>query len=584
MSQGGLVLPTTGVFSGLTEQNNINAALAALVSLNSGPTAPSVVTNGMLWWNTTTNLVQQYDGTNWNNLFYVDAANHLSYAQLGGGAQTNIASASTADLWSVPSDSINITGTATITQFANASAVLGTMKVVTFAGALTLTQGTPLALPNNGGNITTAAGDWCLVLATGATNVKVVFYQKANGQALSFNSNFTGAVSINGAITPASLLGSVNDYNPTGLSTANIIRQASGAAYNITGLTAPAVNGTRITIQNVNAVGGPVITLTANDANSAAANRFLFPHPTSLAPEQSVTVVYDSTSGGWRLEHKIYASPIQGGFKNLRVFNVATVFGDTAPASPNTQVSIAADELIVEDGTGNSARLSSVNQTVNIGASGVGGLDTGTVAVNNWYHLWIVFNPSTNTENCLGSLASTLGGLTLPAGYTFAARVGAAYYLTNNSVTGFQRFTQYGRRQQYAVTASTPTPVIPNIANTGSGVQAGTYSTTSPTLAAVSVTAVVPPTAASIRIAVSNVWKGGGGATAAVLVAPSTAWGGTNNGPAGSNGNVYPDYDPGNVNGSRTFDMQLEASTIAWATGGVSLGGAISCFGYEDNL
>jgi hypothetical protein len=118
----------------------------------------------------------------------VDAANHLTAVQIGGGMQATIASATITDLWSTASSSVSVTGTTTVTQLANGDAVPGTLKVVTFTGITTLTQGAggaPLNLPNNGANITTAAGDYAVVLALSTTNTQVVLYQRATGAALS---------------------------------------------------------------------------------------------------------------------------------------------------------------------------------------------------------------------------------------------------------------------------------------------------------------------------------------------------------------------------------------------------------------
>jgi hypothetical protein len=184
-SQNSCVMPTTGTVSGLTLVNDINACTGSILTVYSGGSAPSPASTGMLWWNTSTSIVSQYDGTDWNALWYVDATNHLIAMQIGGGEQQTIASASTTDLWSVPQSSVTVSGTTTITQLANNDAVPGSLKLVTFQGALTLTQGTPLGLPNGGNNITTAAGDYALVMALTATNVQVVVYMRATGAPLS---------------------------------------------------------------------------------------------------------------------------------------------------------------------------------------------------------------------------------------------------------------------------------------------------------------------------------------------------------------------------------------------------------------
>jgi hypothetical protein len=184
------VMPTSGTVSGLTLVNDINNCLGSALALFAGGTTPDSPTTGMLWWNTSTGYVAQWDGTGWNNLWNVDTTNHLNAVQIGGGVQASLGSASITDLWSVPAAAVTVTGTSTITQLANGHAVPGTLKIVTFAGALTLTQGggsggTPLNLPNNGSNIVTAAGDYAIVLALTSTNVQVIQYTRATGAALS---------------------------------------------------------------------------------------------------------------------------------------------------------------------------------------------------------------------------------------------------------------------------------------------------------------------------------------------------------------------------------------------------------------
>jgi hypothetical protein len=200
------IMPTSGTVSGLTLVNDINNCLGSALALFAGGTTPDSPTTGMLWWNTSTGYVAQWDGTGWNNLWNVDTTNHLNAVQIGGGVQASLASASITDLWSVPAASVTVTGTSTITQLANGHAVPGTLKIVTFAGALTLTQGggggTPLNLPNNGSNIVTAPGDYAIVLALTSTNVQVIQYTRATGAALStFGLNVGAAALGNSALS-----------------------------------------------------------------------------------------------------------------------------------------------------------------------------------------------------------------------------------------------------------------------------------------------------------------------------------------------------------------------------------------------
>ncbi len=109
---------------------------------------------------------------------------------------------------------------------------------------------------------------------------------------------------LTGIITPATLGGgNTNDYAPTGLAAANVIRQTpeAGGTSVITGLTG-GTNGRVITIHNIGAANLSF----AHDATSTAANRFLLPGAATLVISQqgSATFWYDTTSSRWRLLSK----------------------------------------------------------------------------------------------------------------------------------------------------------------------------------------------------------------------------------------------------------------------------------------
>lgn len=91
----------------------------------------------------------------------------------------NIASAATTNLSAATGISVTVTGTTTITSFGNVSA--GSLRIVTFAGALTLTHhATNLVLPG-AANIVTAAGDVALMLSLGSSRWKCIGYTKSGG-------------------------------------------------------------------------------------------------------------------------------------------------------------------------------------------------------------------------------------------------------------------------------------------------------------------------------------------------------------------------------------------------------------------
>ena len=579
-SQNALLSPTTGTVSGLQLTNNVNNALDSLNTCNSGGSAPTnqltgVPSLGNCWLNTSTGALQYYDGASWLTMAYIDATNHIMTGVVGGNVATTVSSATTTNLCGSAGASptgafLTISGTVTITGFGT-NCMPGQWKLLKFTGILSITYNSGSMILPTAASITTAVGDTAIAVYLGSGNWQIVIYQAASGAALSSSLNFTGALFVNGAISPTSLAANANNYNPTGLATANIIRQASSAAVNITGLTAPATNGQRITIQNINAAGGFNITLTSNDASSTAANRFLFPHPIGLQPLQSVTVVYDATSSGWRLEQKIYASPFQGGFKNLRVFNVATALGDIAPSTPNSQIKIAADEIILEDGNGNSTRSSSVACTIDFTTNGAGGLDTSSLAAGNFYFVYVIFNPSTNTTSCLGSAASTVPGITLPSGYTFAARVGSDAYVTRNAITGFHRYIQYGRRASYVVTSGTPTNTLPVLSNTQTE-----GSITAPTWVAKGLTGSISPTASRIDVILFTA-----GQASDAIVAPNNGYGAYN-----SITNPPPCVSTG-VSGVTAMVIQCSfnlESTNIYTANNFSAGFLLQVLGWEDNI
>lgn len=107
-----------------------------------------------------------------------------------------LASAATVNIGAAAANTINVTGTTTITAFDTIAA--GATRRVIFVGILTLTHNaTSLILPT-GANITTAAGDAAEFVSLGSGNWKCIAYQRANGTALATGgsslSNFTEAL------------------------------------------------------------------------------------------------------------------------------------------------------------------------------------------------------------------------------------------------------------------------------------------------------------------------------------------------------------------------------------------------------
>ena len=134
--------------------------------------------------------------------------------------------------------------------------------------------------------------------------------------------------------------------------------------------------------------------------------------------------------------------------------------------TPNSQVDIDSDDIVVEDSNNISVRLSSVNLTANIVNSGLNGLDTGSEASNTWYYIWVIYDGTTTAS--LLSISSTAP--TLPSGYTHKGLVGV---LRNDGSSNFLGFNQVGSKTRLdrqirdvddsatGTTANTPTLTVP---------------------------------------------------------------------------------------------------------------------------
>ena len=111
-------------------------------------------------------------------------------------------------------------------------------------------------------------------------------------------------------------------------------------------------------------------------------------------------------------------------------------------------VTIQADALILTDTSGNQLRFASVNETLTISGTGAGGRDVtenaGAEKASDWYHIWAI-GKTDGTVDAFATLACFPGGSSiysvLPAGYTLAGYVGAAY---NDGSSNFTDFWQRG--------------------------------------------------------------------------------------------------------------------------------------------
>lgn len=106
----------------------------------------------------------------------------------------------------------------------------------------------------------------------------------------------SGAFALTGVLTPSTITADQNDYNPTNLSTAGVLRLASDALRNITGL-AGGATGRILFVHNV---GSNNIVLKDESASSSAANRFALTADVTLSADSVAVLQYDNTSQRWR--------------------------------------------------------------------------------------------------------------------------------------------------------------------------------------------------------------------------------------------------------------------------------------------
>lgn len=227
-------------------------------------------------------------------------------------------------------------------------------------------------------------------------------------------------------ISPASLgAGTTNDYAPTGLRNATLIRQDMSGANTLTGLDATVAGGAgrRITIVNIGATVANQLIIANENAGSAAANRFAMPGAANYAlpPNGAVTFEYDGTSQRWR--------PI--GISTTLIPDVVIT-----PASINTSQN-------------NYNPTGLAGATIIYQAIGANVDITGVVAQPGGSYLTIV-NTSTGTDSI--TIPNESGSST--AANRFRNPVGASWYIPASSAMTFIYDTAISRWRPYSFIAN----------------------------------------------------------------------------------------------------------------------------------
>ena len=118
----------------------------------------------------------------------------------------------------------------------------------------------------------------------------------------------------------------------------------------------------------------------------------------------------------------------------------ATYSGLKVSASNTTSITVTANYVSLYSGS-SFYTAASPSLTISTSTSGANGLDTGSIASNTWYYVYVIYNGTTVS----GLISTSSTSPTLPSGYTFKARVGAVRYGASNLVPTIQ----YGNKTQY---------------------------------------------------------------------------------------------------------------------------------------
>lgn len=194
----------------------------------------------------------------------------------------------------------DITGTTTITSIGSLG--VGTWVKLHFDGALTLTHHATDLVLAGAANITTAAGDEIEFAEYASGDWRMVGGVKADGTAWvggGENVAVAGTFALSGDISPAQITADQNDYSPTGLSGASVIRITTDSTLRtITGL-AGGADGRVVCIDYISGSGG--LKLADDSASSTAANRFDLAADVTLTAPCIAVLKYDATSSRWRV-------------------------------------------------------------------------------------------------------------------------------------------------------------------------------------------------------------------------------------------------------------------------------------------
>lgn len=185
----------------------------------------------------------------------------------------------------------------------------------------------------------------------------------------------------------------------------------------------------------------------------------------------------------------------------------AGVFSNLSIATSGTLTYSLTANYISLSNTLQAKLFNSIGLAGNISTSGANGLDSGAVANNTWYSVWVIGTPAGATASLLSTSATTP---LMPTGYTYKSRVG---WLRTNGSAQFRGSIQKGNRAQWVVSGGEQLQTI---------VTGVVGSVAVPTYVAQSTAAYAPTTAASIELMLTGL------VTSISAAAPNASYGAYN--------------------------------------------------------
>ena len=229
----------------------------------------------------------------------------------------------------------------------------------------------------------------------------------------------------------------------------------------------------------------------------------------------------------------------------------------------STAISVAASTLAVSNAAGVVLPISALSTTIATGTTGLGGLDTGTIAASTVYYVYAVSNGTTSGTVISTSSANPASAITTT--YPYYLRIGSVRTNASSLLLGT---LQVGRTVRYVIGG-------PNVSSMPQMASAGT---SGGALTAISVASYVPPNASKIGLLLAF---SGTGSPSAVYAA--AAPNGNYSTPSGYNSTpMWLGCTAIASAGAISSDMLLESSSVYYASNYGTTG--LFCLGWEENI